>query len=338
MYSFIVGIDISKLTLDAVIMTDGSPEKPTHYHLPNTPNEIQKLFKGFAKLPNFSLDKCLICIESTGVYTYPILSFVAQHQANIWVESGTRIKKSGGIQRGKTDKVDALRIATYAAKNQENIRLWKPMNSTIDKIKNLTSLRDRLMKSKQKLTIPVEEFRQMGDTKTANLLSKAMQSSVEALEKDIIAIEKQIKKLLDEDADLKELFSLVTSVVGIGTQTAIALIIYTDGFTLFDDARKLACYAGVAPFAYSSGTSVRGRTGVSQMANMTLKSVLHMASLTAVKLDLQLKKYYDKKVAEGKRKMSVLNAVKAKLLHRVMSVVQRKQKYENSDNFSLVLS
>ena len=263
---------------------------------------------------------------------------MAQNQANIWVESGTRIKKSGGILRGKTDKVDALRIAIYASKNQENIRLWKPINSTIDKIKNLTSLRDRLMKSKRKLTIPVEEFRQVGDTKTANLLSKAMSSSVEALEKDIIAIEKQIKKLLDEDADLKELFSLVTSVVGIGTQTAIALIVYTDGFTLFDNARKLACYAGVAPFAYTSGTSVRGKTGVSQMANMTLKTALHMASLTAVKLDLQLKKYYERKVAEGKRKMSVLNAVKAKLLHRVMSVVQRKEKYENSVNFSLVLS
>jgi transposase len=59
---------------------------------------------------------------------------------------------------------------------------------------------------------------------------------------------------------------------------------------------------------------------------------------TAVKLDLQLKKYYERKVAESKKKMSVLNAVKAKLLHRVMSVVQRKKKYENSDNFSLVLS
>ena len=74
------------------------------------------------------------------------------------------------------------------------------------------------------------------------------------------------------------------------------------------------------------------------MANMNLKAVLHMASLSAVKFDHQLKNYYERKVAEGKKKMSVLNAVKAKLLHRVMSVVQRKEKYENSENFSLVLS
>lgn len=338
MYSFIVGIDVSKLTLDAVMIINGNKETATHHHLSNTPEQIQKLFKGFSQLPNFSLDKCLICIEASGVYTYPILSFVTQNDANIWVELGTRIKKSGGIQRGKNDKVDALRIALYAAKNQDDVRLWHPSNPTIVKIKNLTGLRDRLMKSKFKLSVPVEEFRQMGDVQTANLLSKAMKSSLEALENDIIAIEKQIKKLLDEDSKLKELFDLVTSVVGIGTQTAIALIVYTDGFTLFDDARKLACYAGVAPFAYSSGTSIRGKTRVSQMANMTLKTALHMASLTAVKLDIQLQKYYQKKVAEGKKKMSVLNAVKAKLLHRVISVVQRKEKYENSDKFSLFLS
>ena len=69
------------------------------------------------------------------------------------------------------------------------------------------------------------------------------------------------------------------------------------------------------------------------MANTTLKAVLHMASLSAVRYDYQLKEYYERKVAEGKKKMSVLNAVKAKLIHRIMSVVQRKEKYENSVNF-----
>jgi transposase len=338
MYSFVVGIDISKLTLDACMLIDGKKETATHYHLSNTPEAIQKLFLGFAKLPNFSLDKCLICLEATGVYTYPILTYATQHQLNIWVELGTRIKRSSGLQRGKNDKVDALRIATYSFKNQEDARLWKPMDSTLEQIKHLTALRDRLMESKQKLTVPMEEFRQMGNIQMATLLSKAMKTSLESLEKDILAIEKQIKELLDQDPNLKKLYDLVTSVVGIGKQTAIALMVYTNGFTLFDDARKLACYAGVAPFEHSSGTSIKGKTRVSKMANMNLKSILHMASLTAVKLDHQLKDYYERKVAEGKKKMSVLNAIKAKLLHRVMSVVKRKEKYENSVNFSLVLS
>ena len=74
------------------------------------------------------------------------------------------------------------------------------------------------------------------------------------------------------------------------------------------------------------------------MANINLKTLLHMASISAIRYDHQIKQYYERKVAEGKQKMSVLNAVKAKLIHRVMSVVQRKQKYQNSVNFSLLLS
>jgi hypothetical protein len=52
-----------------------------------------------------------------------------------------------------------------------------------------------------------------------------------------------------------------------------------------------------------------------------------MASLTAVKLDGDLKAYYERKVGEGKSKMSVLNAVKNKLLARVIAVVNKQELY-----------
>jgi hypothetical protein len=48
-----------------------------------------------------------------------------------------------------------------------------------------------------------------------------------------------------------------------------------------------------------------------------------MASLTAVKLDHDLKAYYNRKVAEGKSKLSVLNAVKCKMLARVVAIVYK---------------
>ena len=63
------------------------------------------------------------------------------------------------------------------------------------------------------------------------------------------------------------------------------------------------------------------------MANKKLKCNLHMASLTAVKLDVDLKAYYERKVGEGKSKMSVLNAVKNKLLARVVAVVNKQELY-----------
>jgi transposase len=104
-------------------------------------------------------------------------------------------------------------------------------------------------------------------------------------------------------------------------------MVYTNGFTILKDTRKLACYCGVAPFEYSSGSSIRGKTKVHYMANKKLKCNLHMASLSAIKLDADMKTYYERKVAEGKNKMSVLNAVKNKLLARVVAVVNKGEEY-----------
>ena len=147
------------------------------------------------------------------------------------------------------------------------------------------------------------------------------------MKKDLKATEAKIIEVLNGDENLKQLYKIITSVIGIGFVTAVNLIIHTNGFTIMNDCRKLACYCGVAPFEYSSGTSIRGRTKVHYMANKKLKCNLHMASLSAVKLDADLKIYYERKVAEGKSKMSVLNAVKNKLLARVVACVNNQREY-----------
>jgi transposase len=133
--------------------------------------------------------------------------------------------------------------------------------------------------------------------------------------------------MMEKDETLNHLFKLVTSVVGIGFVTATNLIIHTNEFSVMNDARKLSCFCGVAPFPHQSGTSIRVKTRVSHMANKKLKTNLHMASLSAVRLDPGLRAYYERKVLEGKHKMSVLNAVKCKLLARVVSVVNNNREY-----------
>lgn len=109
----------------------------------------------------------------------------------------------------------------------------------------------------------------------AKLLSKTIKNSLAALDKDLKNTEAKIIEIMDGDENLKQLYKLITSVVGIGFVTAINLMVYTNGFTVMRDARKLACYCGVAPFEYSSGSSIRGRTKVHFMANKKLKCNLH---------------------------------------------------------------
>ena len=132
-----------------------------------------------------------------------------------------------------------------------------------------------------------------------------------------------------KDEKLSKKYEFAKSVVGIGFVTAINLMIYTDGFTQMNDVRKLACYCGVAPFDFSSGSSVKGKTRVHHMANKKLKCNLHMASLSAIKVDHDIRAYYERKVADGKNKMSVLNAVRNKLLARVLACVNNEKNYVN---------
>ena len=88
----------------------------------------------------------------------------------------------------------------------------------------------------------------------------------------------------------------------------------------------------------TSGSSVRGRTKVSVYADKVLKKVLHMAAMRASTLEGELRDYYLRKVNEGKNKMSVLNALRNKLIHRIIAVINRNQPYLKNHQNHLILS
>jgi transposase len=322
-YHYFFGVDVSKKTVDITCIIN---QEMVHRQFVNDPEGMQQLLQWLKEL-NIVFEQTLFCMEATGLYCFPLTEFLTSNEIDTWIEHATQIKKSTALSRGKNDKADSKRIAVYATKNLDRLRLWKPMDTTLQKIKHLASLRERLVDTKKRLITPIKEFEDVGNMVMAKLLSKTIKNSLAALDKDLKNTETKITEIIDEDENLKKLYKLVTSVVGIGFVTAINLLVYTNGFTVMRDARKLACYCGVAPFEYSSGSSIRGRTKVHFMANKKLKCNLHMASLSAVKLDADLKAYYERKVIEGKSKLSVLNAVKNKLLARVVAVVNKQELY-----------
>jgi transposase len=115
----------------------------------------------------------------------------------------------------------------------------------------------------------------------------------------------------------------------LGTPTK-AGIVTTNEFKNFTCPKKFACYAGVAPFEHTSGTSIKGRPRLSRKANMSMKALLHMAALVSMQYNEELRNFYERRVAEGKSKMSVLNMIRNKLIHRVFACVRDNRKYENS--------
>jgi transposase len=322
-YNYFFGVDVSKKTVDITYVCN---DQIIHRQFSNNPGGMAELMQWLKEL-KIVFEQTLFCMEATGLYCFPLTEFLTSNEIDTWIEHAAQIKKATALSRGKNDKVDSKRIAVYATKNLDRLRLWKPVDTTLQKIKHLASLRERLVDTKKRLITPIKEFEDMGNMVMAKLLSRTIKNSLAALDKDLKNTEAKIIEIIDDDENLKQLYKLITSVVGIGFVTAINLLVYTNGFTVMKDARKLACYCGVAPFEYSSGSSIRGRTKVHFMANKKLKCNLHMASLSAVKLDGDLKAYYERKVAEGKSKLSVLNAVKNKLLARVVAVVNKQELY-----------
>jgi len=158
--------------------------------------------------------------------------------------------------------------------------------------------------------------------------------TIKALRNSLRIIETRMKEIIKNHADLNQQFELIKSIPGVGPQTAIYLIIATKGFKAFTSSRKFACYAGVAPFEYSSGSSIKGRTKVNHMANKKMKSLLQMCALTAIKWDPQLKDYYNRKKKEGKNSMLVLNNIRFKIIGRVFSVINRQTPYVNTYKFA----
>jgi transposase len=159
------------------------------------------------------------------------------------------------------------------------------------------------------------------------ILERLQRAAINGLKKAKEKIETAISSFITTDEKISKTIQLVCSIKGVGMQTAASLYAYTKGFTIFENAKQLACYCGVVPFSKSSGTSVRFKPGVSPFANRKLKSLLHICAMAALRWDKGIQSYYERKVAEGKNKMSAINAIRNKLLLRIFAVLRDQRPY-----------
>ncbi|QIP13043.1 IS110 family transposase [Spirosoma aureum] len=325
-FCYFIGIDIAKDTLDWAVWTQQGVVLNTH--TANSVAGIKTALAEFKVLPGWNAKQVVLCMEHTGIYSAHLLEILYELKLPVWLESSLQIKQAGGMQRGKTDKVDAQRIAQYAFRFRDQIRLWEPPREVIQKLALLSATRQRLNQAYNLLAVPASEQETFIGRSLKKTLKDNIKKSLAALREEQKAVDQQIHQLVQDDARLKELFDLMVSVPGIGPVIATELLIATNEMQTISDPKKLACHAGVAPFEYRSGSSIRGKTRVSHQARKRLKSLLHMGTMLAIQMKGDLQDYYQRKLSEGKHTMLVLNAVRNKLIHRVCAVVRRGEKYD----------
>lgn len=150
------------------------------------------------------------------------------------------------------------------------------------------------------------------------------------LDKQIKVVETKIVEIIESNVELNDQYKRIQTVPGVGKVLATMLIVKTNGFTEIQSARKMACYSGVVPFDHRSGSSIYYKPRVSTMADKELKKILHLAALSSIRLKNDLAVYFQRKVLEGKNKMSVLNAIRNKIIHRVYALIKNNSVYENN--------
>jgi transposase len=333
MKTIIVGIDVSKETLDLVTMR--ADQTTEHEQVSNAVGTLRKYLLNQLKELGEHKSSWLVCIENTGIYCNHVIEVCAALELDLWIEDAGRIKAFHSLSRGKNDALDADRIAKYGYLKQGEAKIWEASRAEIRRLKSLYQFRRRLLNTKQRLASPLGEETYMGDDWSKE--HKAHLNPILAqLTRQLKEVEDKMKAILNEDTHLRELYTQISSVKGVGLIVSASILVMTNEFKNINDPRKMACQCGVAPFPYESGKRIRGRTKVSHRAHKPMKVLLNLAARSSVSSPGELRDYYERKVAEGKNKMVVLNAIRNKLIHRVFACVRDGRKYEENYTPNLV--
>ena len=306
----IIGIDVSKQTLDIALLHD---QQTKYLKISNNPSGFQKLHHWLAK------HDCLqshTCMESTGQYGYAAADYLYSHGFQVSMINPVRIKAyaTSRLKRSKTDKTDALLIAEFCQK--ENPPLWCPPSPVFSALKDLMHQLNALMACKQ------QQRNRLEFESSAPLVNAILHEHIAFLDEKIQELKKAIHDLIQQDDQLKHQHARLVSIPGIGDLTAAKLLAEIRDFHNFENARQLTAYAGLNPRQYQSGSSVHRKSRLSKTGSSSLRCTLYMPAIVAMRHNPIIHEFSQRLLDDGKPKMSVVGACMRKLLVLAYGVIK----------------
>jgi len=137
-------------------------------------------------------------------------------------------------------------------------------------------------------------------------------------------LERDIGALLDTH----QVGKLLTTIEGIGPQSAARIIAAVGDPARFRSPGALAAYLGVVPGLRQSGKSNRARAAITPFGNARLRMALWMPVLAAVRCNAWLRAFYERLRSAGKPAKVALVAALRKLMHAVYSVAKHRRPFE----------
>jgi transposase len=332
----------------------------------------------------------LVAVEATGHYWKNLFAVLVTQGFAVALLNPLRTRRFAAeeLQRTKTDAIDALGIARFAAQKRPAAR--RLPDPATEELRELLRYRDRLSQdfgdrerqlhrlldlgfpefpryvrdvgSELATTIlrayptaaafqgvPVRRLgglryagqQKVGVAVAAALLAAAATSvgqhhgaayrvQVQDICEDLNVLRRRLRTL---DRDIEgllarhEVGTLLTTIDGIGPQTAARLVATFGDFRGMRSGAALACYVGVIPGLRQSGKRLSSRASLTPIGAARLRAKLYMPVLSAVRYNPWLRAYYEGLLARGKLPKVALIAAMRKLLHAVYSVATHRRPF-----------
>ena len=301
-----VGVDVGKDCLDIVIH-----EKHLHWQEENSAEGIRNILK---RLSYYRVER--LVMEATGRYEFELAQAAYDRGLPVCIVKPLSVRRYAGAveQLAKTDRIDAAIIAEYAA-------VVQPC-TTPQKSKNLIAIKNLVVRRRQLINLRTQEMNRlsiMGKT-----LAVSCRRMIRALDAEIARMEKRLATEVEQQAEWAEKQALLTSMPGVGNTLCYTLLADLPELGALNN-REISALVGVAPINRDSGR-VRGKRRI-QGGRAAIRSVLYMATLSALQCNQVIKAFYRKLVAQGKHRKVAITACMRKFITILNTMVKNKTEW-----------
>ena len=324
-----VGVDVSAatLTISAVAGT-----KRWRDEVANDADGHKRLIGRLGRMGK----EIFVVLEATGNYGLDVAVALRGSGMSVMVINPRAVAQFAKalLQRSKTDRVDADVILAYLQRMP--FEPWTPPAAGALELRTLSrhihAVKAMLVEEKNRL-----HAAEAGASTPAVVLSD-LQSSIALLKLRIKRLEEECLSVIGKDADLRSWFGLLTGSVGFGVTSAIKVLGELAVLPPDMTARQWTAHAGLDPRKFSSGTSVDKPDRISKAGNRYLRGALYLPAVTAARCDSNVKAFYDKLVARGKKPIQAQVAIMRKLLHAIHAMLRTGTVFDGSKFYSIQTS
>ena len=298
-----VGIDVGKFVLDVCIY-----EKQIHWRDENTEDGIKRILK---RLAYYQIER--LVMEAPGRYEFKLSQAAYLKNIPVCIVKPLRVRRFAGAieQLAKTDKLDAELIAEFAAKVKPEV--------TPKKSKNLIAIKELIARRRQLMTMRTQELNR------AQTADKSLDASYKRLlktfDQEIKRIENRLSKHVEAQTEWTEKQLILKSAPGVGDTLVFTLLADLPELGSLN-RKQVSKLVGVAPINRDSG-KMKGKRRV-QGGRHSVRTILYMATLSAMQCNPVIKAFYQQLVAQGKHKKVALTACMRKFITMLNAMVRDK--------------